>query len=177
MVKNADYSSVDSAPSGKRRKIDDEFSNSPLKKQRTRVRYVLDLFLFIIFITPYSFSCGECHRRKQKVTNASFALISFPYRATSATVKYHVLMSVDLILSTDSKSHSLSTLLVCCQKSPRIMQGVHAGKSGPRYQCQSDKVRTNHRGRPSSVLRIRRSARFRIRTQFNSKSAQIPCAL
>ncbi|KAF9534276.1 hypothetical protein CPB83DRAFT_843977 [Crepidotus variabilis] len=50
MVKNSDYPSPDSEPLGKRKKLDDDFSNGPLKKQRTRV----------------SFSCGECHRRKQK---------------------------------------------------------------------------------------------------------------
>lgn len=42
MVKNTDYNTVDSAPLGKRKKIDEEFSNGSLnlKKQRTRVRCV-----------------------------------------------------------------------------------------------------------------------------------------
>ena len=55
MVKNSDYGSVDSVPLGKRKKVDDEFSNSPLKKQRTRVRSVptwIYFFTFSPFLSP-----------------------------------------------------------------------------------------------------------------------------
>ncbi|KIM46134.1 hypothetical protein M413DRAFT_441197 [Hebeloma cylindrosporum] len=51
MVKTTEYDSAQSISSGKRKKGDEEFVNGMVsKKQRTRV----------------SFSCGECHRRKQK---------------------------------------------------------------------------------------------------------------
>ncbi|CAA7259812.1 unnamed protein product [Cyclocybe aegerita] len=50
MVKTAEYTQVEPLPSGKRRKAEDDMNGMVSKKQRTRV----------------SFSCGECHRRKQK---------------------------------------------------------------------------------------------------------------
>ncbi|KAF9567328.1 hypothetical protein CPC08DRAFT_703234 [Agrocybe pediades] len=51
MVKTGDYDTSQSTLSGKRKKVEEEpMSAAVSKKQRTRV----------------SFSCGECHRRKQK---------------------------------------------------------------------------------------------------------------
>lgn len=93
MVKNIDYSAVDSAPLGKRKKIEDDLANGPLKKQRTRVRYAVQLSSIHLYDRSRSFSCGECHRRKQKVIPPSI-LVSYPYQAPSATAKSHVLMSV-----------------------------------------------------------------------------------
>jgi hypothetical protein len=41
MVKAAEYTSADHGFLGKRKKLEDDFVNGPLKKQRTRVRYAV----------------------------------------------------------------------------------------------------------------------------------------
>lgn len=70
MVKTTEYDGSQPVSSGKRKKGDeDAISSMVSKKQRTRVRYgSLNRFLRPGSVNmSSSFSCGECHRRKQKV--------------------------------------------------------------------------------------------------------------
>lgn len=70
MIKSPQQYQMSVLVSTKKRKLDDDDTARILsKKQRTRVRYntILLLQCHILYHFPFSFSCGECHRRKQKV--------------------------------------------------------------------------------------------------------------
>lgn len=58
------------APWNKRRKAEDhtpEMNSPASKKPRTRVRYGVYIPVIRSLSNETSYSCGECHRRKQKV--------------------------------------------------------------------------------------------------------------
>lgn len=92
-------------PSMKRKKFDDDDLNGS-KKARTRVRFVCHSFFrgrgscLKLDLLGYSYSCGECHRRKQKVrsdvlcprivTTSHSVIAKFPVPTYASVLKFSV---------------------------------------------------------------------------------------
>ncbi|PPQ94026.1 hypothetical protein CVT25_009874 [Psilocybe cyanescens] len=113
MVKAAQYDASQSMSSGKRKKgEEDTTSIMSSKKQRTRV----------------SFSCGECHRRKQKVrTLVYLCFLSFESEQLSATVKYLAHTFVKNSIPLDA-IHYISIQCVA-RKVPELCKAYTPGKA------------------------------------------------
>lgn len=112
----------------KRRKPDDDdSSNSQAKKPRTRVRYVpLSLVHKPIPQRLASFSCGECHRRKQKV-----AVISHTAEGCGGLLpNFSSVIARSLALMCDPfRAYNMVTLLngfsVLLERYPNSVKRIH----------------------------------------------------
>ena len=126
----------------KRKKPEELELNGAKKKPRTRVRYVHhppcrhSLSSYTPFISSYS--CGECHRRKQKVRAYIYFIVLFgspshshPPQCDRQIPCSHVRLTSSHHPPNDfispSFPSSLSTLVHSSQ-SPRIMQGIYSRK-------------------------------------------------
>jgi hypothetical protein len=87
----------------KRRKPHDDINDPSGSKKRTRVRFVHVPHLMVLchrLIHACSYSCGECHRRKQKVsTSPLLSSQSKGLPLTSAIAKCRVHMFVDFCMT------------------------------------------------------------------------------